>query len=424
MIVSLAEGHQGQGRGPRTSSCHATDIVPTIYDCLGVELPEVVKGYTQIPLEGMSFKYSSTSDDAPTQKETGFFVDARLARHLAQGLEGRHASTRRSPAGATSTRIAGSSTTPTRTGPRCHDLAAEHPEKLQELIDLWFHEAGKYIGLPLDDRTAVEVLTDPTRPQMAKPRDRYIYYPDAPRCRRRPRSTSATARYTIAAEVTSTRPKPTACCSRTAPLRRARAVRQGRQAQVRLQLRGRSSEQIVESTKEVPTGQVRALGARSCAKATTCRRTGTLTLYINDEQVGEGTDHDPARQLLARRRGPERRHAIRASRSRTTTRATRPCAFTGGTIKQVDRRRLRRAVRRPRARGARDDGPRMMFGELRSAGSAPPLALPGHGLDPGGTFLMGSDGLLPRGAAGPPRRRSTASGSTSTRSPSPSSAAS
>lgn len=34
---------------------HAIDIVPTLYSMLGIELPEVVKGYTQFPLEGVSF---------------------------------------------------------------------------------------------------------------------------------------------------------------------------------------------------------------------------------------------------------------------------------------------------------------------------------------------------------------------------------
>ena len=41
---------------------------------------------------------------------------------------------------------------------------------------LWHYEAGRHFGLPLDDRTALEVLLTP-RPQMASPRDRYIYYP-------------------------------------------------------------------------------------------------------------------------------------------------------------------------------------------------------------------------------------------------------
>ena len=58
-----------------------------------------------------------------------------------------------------------------------NDLAAAHPDKVQETIDLWFHAAGRFNGLPLIDRTTVEVLADPNRPQVAPPRDRYVYYP-------------------------------------------------------------------------------------------------------------------------------------------------------------------------------------------------------------------------------------------------------
>lgn len=34
------------------------------------------------------------------------------------------------------------------------DLAAEHPQRLESLKNLWFYNAGLYHGLPLDDRTA------------------------------------------------------------------------------------------------------------------------------------------------------------------------------------------------------------------------------------------------------------------------------
>ena len=57
-----------------------------------------------------------------------------------------------------------------------HDLAAEHPDKLRELVNLWFAEAGDNAGFPLDDRSAVEIITTP-RPQLASPRDRYVYFP-------------------------------------------------------------------------------------------------------------------------------------------------------------------------------------------------------------------------------------------------------
>ena len=56
---------------------------------------------------------------------------------------------RASRAGATSTTTSGSSTTPTSTGPSCNDLAAEHPDKLRELVNLWFAEAGANGAFPL-----------------------------------------------------------------------------------------------------------------------------------------------------------------------------------------------------------------------------------------------------------------------------------
>src|SRR5690349_18134644 len=34
-----------------------------------------------------------------------------------------------------------------------HDLAAEHPDKLRELVNLWFAEAGANGAFPLDDRS-------------------------------------------------------------------------------------------------------------------------------------------------------------------------------------------------------------------------------------------------------------------------------
>jgi arylsulfatase len=56
------------------------------------------------------------------------------------------------------------------------DLSKQNPEKLKALIDVWFEEADKNFVLPLDDRTALQiVLTE--RPTEELPRERYIYYP-------------------------------------------------------------------------------------------------------------------------------------------------------------------------------------------------------------------------------------------------------
>ena len=47
---------------------------------------------------------------------------------------------------------------------------------MKALIDVWFEEADKNFVLPLDDRTATEILGT-ERPQSEPPRTRYVYYP-------------------------------------------------------------------------------------------------------------------------------------------------------------------------------------------------------------------------------------------------------
>lgn len=59
--------------GIRRQYTHATDIVPTVYECLGIEPPETLKGYTQFPLEGVSFAPSFDDPDARTGKVTQFY---------------------------------------------------------------------------------------------------------------------------------------------------------------------------------------------------------------------------------------------------------------------------------------------------------------------------------------------------------------
>ena len=81
-----------------------------------------------------------------------------------------------------------------------HDLAAEHPGKLKELIAMWWTLAGQYQALPLENRDAVQILTT-ERPQIAKPRNQYIYYPGGAEV---PESVAPNIRnrsYTVAVEV-------------------------------------------------------------------------------------------------------------------------------------------------------------------------------------------------------------------------------
>jgi hypothetical protein len=62
--------------------------------------------------------------------------------------------------------------------------------------------------------------------------------------------------------------------------------------------------------------------------------TGTLSLFIEGEMGRRGHDHHAARQLLARRRGAQRRERLRLSRHDDYPGTSR-YAFTGETIKQA-----------------------------------------------------------------------------------------
>ena len=121
------------------------------------------------------------------------------------------------------------------------DLADKFPEKVEELKTLWAMLAGKYQGLPLDNRTAVEVIGD-ERPRPGKPRSRYVYYPD---CEPVPQgvAVSVTQRsFEVVADVS--------VADRTARRRHLRAgqrhrrslaLRQGGAPQLRLQLARRGA---------------------------------------------------------------------------------------------------------------------------------------------------------------------------------------
>src|SRR5262249_44276021 len=72
LMVAWPKGIRAKGE-IRHPYCHAIDIVPTLYDCLGIEPPEVVHGYTQSEIEGVSFAHTFEDAKAPTRKVAQFY---------------------------------------------------------------------------------------------------------------------------------------------------------------------------------------------------------------------------------------------------------------------------------------------------------------------------------------------------------------
>jgi len=58
---------------PRPVFLHCTDIVPTIYDVVGIEAPRVVNGEPQMPIAGASFARTLADPAAPGGKNTQYF---------------------------------------------------------------------------------------------------------------------------------------------------------------------------------------------------------------------------------------------------------------------------------------------------------------------------------------------------------------
>jgi arylsulfatase A-like enzyme len=173
-IVSWPAGASARGE-IRHQYHHAIDLVPTVLDVLGVEAPETIKGHVQASFDGVSMRYSFDDAEAPGTRSTQFYsmLGSRAIWH-----EGWKAVTNHPT-------IAGwgnfnedewelYDTESDRA--ELHNLAAEQPEKLRELVNLWFAEAGANGAFPMDDRSAVEILSTP-RPQLTSPRSRYRYYP-------------------------------------------------------------------------------------------------------------------------------------------------------------------------------------------------------------------------------------------------------
>jgi arylsulfatase A-like enzyme len=173
-ILSWPAGAKARGE-IRHQYHHAIDIVPTVLDVLGVEVPETIKGHVQASLDGVSMRYSFDGPDAPGARSTQFYsmLGSRAIWH-----EGWKAVTNHPTIAGWGNFNEDEWELYDTDGDRAElrNLAAEQPAKLRELVNLWFAQAGANDAFPLDDRSAVEILSTP-RPQLTSPRNRYRYYP-------------------------------------------------------------------------------------------------------------------------------------------------------------------------------------------------------------------------------------------------------
>jgi arylsulfatase A-like enzyme len=284
LVVHWPAGINARGE-IRSQYAHCSDVVPTVYECLGIDPPEVVKGFAQWELEGTSFKYSFNDADAKTQKPSQYYVMLGTRAIWRDGWKANavHAGAPSQWSHFAEDRWELYNVEEDRS--EVHDLADQHPALLRELIDLWHYEAGRYFGLPLEDRSAVEVLTTP-RPQMSPPRDRYVYYPGTLEV---PEAVAVNVRgrsFKILAEVDLTDAAAGVLFAHGAQFGgHALYLKDGKLKYVYNYLG--LAEQMVVSDKAVGAGQ-HVLGIEFTKDDITAGAAlGTVTLYVDDLAVGE-----------------------------------------------------------------------------------------------------------------------------------------
>jgi arylsulfatase A-like enzyme/uncharacterized membrane protein len=160
MVVAWPNGIAARGE-LRSQFTHVIDIGPTVLEAIGIPEPKLVDGIAQEPMDGTSFLY--TSDDAQAaERHTVQYFEVLGARAMYK--DGWWAGTRLDKAPwdmspETMQRFAPGVYDPEQDVwelyylpddfSQARNLAAEHPDKVKELVDLWWQEAERNRALPL-----------------------------------------------------------------------------------------------------------------------------------------------------------------------------------------------------------------------------------------------------------------------------------
>jgi len=153
MVVHWPKGIKAKGE-LRSQFHHVIDVAPTILEAAGLPEPVKVNGVKQVPINGVSMLYSfdnAAADDKHTQQyfemfgNRAMYKDGWLARTIHK------APWEREPRRGLEEDI-WELYNINNDFSLANDLAAENPEKLKELQDLFIKEAEKYNVLPIDDR--------------------------------------------------------------------------------------------------------------------------------------------------------------------------------------------------------------------------------------------------------------------------------
>lgn len=332
-IMSWPAGMAARGE-VRHQYLNVCDITPTVYELLGITPPDTVKHVAQRPLEGVSFRALLDDANADTGKHTQFYsmLGTRGVWHRGWFANTVHAACPSGWGNFDKDRWELFHIEQDRS--QMHDLADAHPERLEEMKALWFSEAAKYNGMPLNDLDIISALTR-YRPTYATDRDNFVYYPGSAEVGPGAALEIHGRSFALLAETTITSPDAQGVLF----------AHGGRLGGHTLFLQdGRlyyiynflgDEEQIIASDRPVPLGD-HVLGVRYERHGTRSDNftpTGEAILYIDDKAVG--SLDDMRTQPITFSGVGEGVCVGRDSGQSVSARYRSPFPFTGGTMHQV-----------------------------------------------------------------------------------------
>jgi arylsulfatase len=167
--------------GVRRQFAHAIDVLPTVLELAGIEPPSEIDGIEQSRIDGKSFASVLRDGAAAETRDTQHFemLGSRGIYHRGwkavtfkplgamydDGLDPD------APFDEDVWELFDVVADPSET----NDLAAAEPERLAEMVDLWWSEAERNDVLPLDNRPLFAILNP--RPNSRQERESYVYFP-------------------------------------------------------------------------------------------------------------------------------------------------------------------------------------------------------------------------------------------------------
>ncbi len=178
MIVHWPDGIPAGQRGTkRHQFVNVSDIVPSVYELLGITPPDVLEGLAQLPVTGHSFAPIIADDEHPATNTLQYFEMAGSRALMSQKDGESWKAVCRHVQGADFDSEPWELYRLDADPSECDDMAAEQPDKLAELIEEWWREAERNGVLPLDDR-GFELFATRVSDRSPHPTSRrYVYRP-------------------------------------------------------------------------------------------------------------------------------------------------------------------------------------------------------------------------------------------------------